>query len=174
MPPAGSPSFALMWETARLPPQPPGLLLIFLMTHKSEFYLHIDSISQMDNWCCLVFASWEEWGVKAAVKAGTPLTNALSSSEAPGGGAASSPPPPPPLTDGPHSSTVSLMRPCSLSAVKCNNIPSLYHRSCNYFAWAVEGSLFATVEIRDGTRSCPDSFLSSLPRVGNAEKSNYI
>lgn len=113
-----------------------GPSLIFFMTvaRKCGLYLHIDSISQMDNLCCLWFALEEEWGVKAAVKAGTPLSNAVWAAGRPWGAACltlclrlSVP-----LTDGPHSTTVYLTLPCSLSAVKCNVITPLYNQNSNY------------------------------------------
>lgn len=125
-----------MWETDK---QAVGPLLIFFMTvtHKCRLYLHIDSISQMDNLCCLWFALEEEWGVKAALKAGTPLANAVWGAWRPPGAAshsasASVSDSPFPLTDGPHSTTVYLTLPCSLSAVKCNVITLLYNQNSNY------------------------------------------
>lgn len=56
-----------------------GPLLISFMTmaHKLRLYLHIASISQMDNSCCLWFVLEEEWCAEAALKAGTPLANAV-------------------------------------------------------------------------------------------------
>lgn len=110
-------------------------LLFFLMTvaHKCRLYLHIDSISQMDNLCCLWFSLEEEWGVKAAVKAGTPLANAVWAAWRPWGAASHSASIPLfPLTDGPHSTTVYLTLPCSLSAVKWNVITLPYNQNSNY------------------------------------------
>lgn len=117
-----------MWGAYK---QAAGPLLIFFMTvaHKCRLYLHIDSISQMDNLCCLWFALEEEWGVKAAAKAGTPLANAVWVAWRPWGAASHSVPH---LTDGPHSTTVYFMLPCSLSAVKCNIITKLYNQNSNY------------------------------------------
>lgn len=121
-----------MWETDK---QTVGPLPSFFMTraHKCRLYLHIDSISQMDNLCCLWFALEEEWGVKAALKAGTPLANAVWAAWRPWGAASHSASVSLfPLTDGPHSTTVYLTLPCSLSAVKCNVITLLYNQNSNY------------------------------------------
>lgn len=116
----------------RLAPSP--LLIFFLtVTHKCGFYLRIESIYQMDNLCCLLFALEEEWGVKAAVKAGTPLVNAVWVAWQPWGARSS---PSHPVTDGPHSSTVYLMLPSSASAVKWNIISNLCNASSNYLAGA--------------------------------------
>lgn len=121
-----------MWEMDK---QAVGPLLISFKTvaHKCRFYLHIDSISQMDNLCCLWFALEEEWGVKAALKAGTPLAHAIWAACRPWGVASHSASVALfPLTDGPHSTTVCLTLPCFLSAVKCNVITPLYNQNSNY------------------------------------------
>lgn len=137
-----------MWETDK---QSVGPLLIFFMTmaHKCRLYLHIDSISQMDNLCCLWFALEEEWGVKAAVKAGTPLANAVWAAWRPWGAASHSAAVSLfPLTDGPHSNTVYLTLSCSLSAVKCNVITPLYNQNSNYSTTALTNSNSANVPHR--------------------------
>lgn len=121
-----------MWETDK---QAVGPLLIYFMTmtHKCRLYLHIDSISQMDNLCCLWFGLEKEWGVKAALKAGTPLPNAVWADWRPSGAASHAASVSLfPLTDGPHSTTVYLTLPCSLSAVKCNVITLQYNQNSNY------------------------------------------
>lgn len=130
-----------MWEMDK---QADGPLLISFKTvaHKCQFYLHIDSISQMDNLCCLWFALEEEWGVKAALKAGTPLAHAIWAACRPWGVASHSASVALfPLTDGPHSTTVCLTLPCFLSAVKCNVITPLYNQNSNYSTGASPRSL---------------------------------
>lgn len=125
-----------MWETDE---QAAGPLLIFLMNaaHKCRLYLRIDSISQMDNLCCLWFALGEEWGMKAVVKAGTPLANAVWAVWGPWGAASHSASVSLFLfTDGPHGTTVYLVLPCSLSAVKCNVITLQYNQNSNYLTGA--------------------------------------
>lgn len=116
----------------RLAPSP-LLIFFFTVTDKCGFYLSIEAISQMDNLCCLLFALKEEWGVKAAVKAGTPLVNAVWVAWRPWGAISS---PSHPVTDGPHSSTVYLMLPSSASAVKWNIIFKLCNASSNYLVGA--------------------------------------
>lgn len=88
---------ALMWEMEK---QEGGPLLFSYMTmlHKCRLYLHIDSISQMDNLCCLWFVLEEEWGMKAALNARPPLVNTVCRPW----GVTSHPVSLSPLTDRPH------------------------------------------------------------------------
>lgn len=151
---------ALMQKTDK---QAAGPLLIILMTvaHKRRLYLHIDSLSQMDNLCYLWFALEEEWGVKAALKAGTPLTNAVWAAGGPEGTPHTlSPSLCPPPTDGPHSTAVYLTLPCSLSAVRWNVITLPYNQNSNYSTVAslqmLKGEYFPRVQMCQSPWSCFD------------------